>query len=139
VDSYPEKIVGEVAGTIRTLFGMTRHRRLSDHLADSLRLYAAAQQYPDLADAASDLAKIVDLQAAKLLTVVTDRPRRWDWPTCIVSLILAAICTAIVWAMSAWWKVTHEGWGIGLELVLAFFTVIFLVVSLQALFQRQSA
>lgn len=132
-------IIREVTGTIRTLFGMTRHNRLSDHIGDSVRLYEQVEQHEELKEAARDLAKVVNLQAAQLLAVVTDRPRRWDWSTFSGGVILAALSGFIAWLMWKPWGLTSQWWGTVLVVFVLFFTAVCVAVSIQALLQRQPA
>jgi hypothetical protein len=101
MDKSPGRIVGELAGAVRTAFGMTRHNRLSDHLANSLQLYAAAQEHPALDEAASKLARVVNLQADQLLQVVTNRPRRWDWSTFLGGSVITVPLGVVTWALWA--------------------------------------
>jgi hypothetical protein len=101
--------IGEFAGAIRELLGLTRHNRLRDQLRNSLELFALVQQHSkELPDASNALAEIVTLQATRLLAIVKpERARRWDWGEFVVGLVITAIA---LWGEWRLWSLQHSWW-----------------------------
>jgi hypothetical protein len=128
--------VSEFAGAVRGFLGLTPHSRLREQLRDSLGLFVLAKQHPELTEATDDLVKVIKVQATRLLALVDpDRPRRWDWGTFAVGLTFTA---GLLWAEWTVWHHRNNWWGIPLLIFTAFWIVVFLIVSFQALFQRRS-
>jgi hypothetical protein len=110
---------------------------MRDQIRDSLGLFDLAKKHPELADASADLAKVITIQAGRLLGVIEpDRPRRWDWGQFGVGIGFSA---GIAWAEWAAWSHRSSWWGVPALWIGAAFLVVVLLVSFQSLFERRSA
>jgi hypothetical protein len=130
--------VTAIAGAVRSFFGLTRHHRIREQLRDTVGLFAMVKEYPELKEAEADLAQVVKIQARRLRAVIEPErpPRKWEWGTFGVG----AVCTLVLVAAEWWlWGYRAEWWAIVLLVLVGVVILVFLIVSLQALFQRQSA
>ncbi len=86
---------GEVSGAIRALFGLSRRSRTREHLREDVALYAALVEHEALEIPSETLAKVIEIQANRLLDVVTKRRRDWNWPSFVLAEVIAGIAAWI--------------------------------------------
>ena len=96
--------VGELAGVLRTMFGLTRRNRLRDQIREMVGLLKEMDGYAALAGAATNVAAVIDLQSAQLLEAHQATKRKWNWPSFVVAEGLAALTTWAAWAL---WPLHH--------------------------------
>ena len=90
------------------MLGLTRRNRLRDHMRENVTLYGALKHYDELSGAASEIAKLIDLQAKGMLEVHTASGRQWNWGSSALSLVLAGLSgflCYVLWPLSDWWRV----------------------------------
>ena len=93
--------VGELAGFIRAMFGLTRRNRLRDQIRETLSLFAAVAQYDRLAEPAERLAKVIELETEHLLAAHQTNRRDWNWASSVLSEAIAGLTA---WGAIALWK-----------------------------------
>jgi hypothetical protein len=126
----------DIAGALRTFLGLTRHNRLREQLRDTLGLFSLAKEHAELGQVRDNLTEIATLQSQRLLALVKDdRKRQWNWGTFWVGFVFTGLG---VWGEFWLWSF-HQNWWFWFPfVVLGFFDLVFVIVSLQALFQRRS-
>lgn len=127
--------VGELAGVVRSMFGLTRHNRLRDQLRDTIALYQLAAASENLEQSTSNLRQVVDLQTARLLAITSQNRRKWAWGGSILALVIAGVFAIpgvyLLREPSSWWVVV-------LLTVDALVVFTFVVASVGVLVQRPS-
>jgi hypothetical protein len=129
----------EFAAGLRTALGLTRHGRLRGQLRDSLELFAKSKEHSELQKATEDLSHVINLEAGRLRSLVEPEkpPRKWDWGGATVGSVLAVLIAILEWRLV--WPHIAEWWAVVLAIGGGLTILVFVIVSAQLLFERQSA
>jgi Flp pilus assembly protein TadB len=125
--------VGEVAGVIRTMFGMTRPNRVRDHIKELTELYAALDSHPRLSSSAEKVAGVIEQMTGRLVDAHRGSARQWNWPSCIASWIIAGL---LIWALVVLYPAPFW-WSIVLFIVAAIGAVLFTTAGIKLLLDRK--
>src|SRR5438067_1607889 len=100
--------VGQFAGAVREVLGLTRHSRLRHQIDDTLDLFGKAKSHPELGQAAVFLGAAVQEQSRQLLvSILPGRRRKWNWSAFLGGLFVVAIAAGVDWLL---WQLSDHWW-----------------------------
>lgn len=101
--------IGEFAGTIQTMLGLTRRNRVRDHIAELADLYDKLKGDERLDAAANSIAAAINHQANQLESAHLAPQRKLNYGSAAWGLVLTAlaICGLVAaWRPHVWWTLT---------------------------------
>jgi hypothetical protein len=128
---------GEVGGALQVVLGLTRQRRLREHLGETIDLYAKAVVHDGLAGTTAHLAGLAERQATDLAAIRTRRPqRKWAFGLATIALVFAAIL-----ALPGYFALrAHHTWWTWLITVLdGCIVLLFVAVAVALLLERKES
>jgi hypothetical protein len=127
--------IGEIGGVIRTMLGLTRHSRLRDQIRGTVELYELTAKYDELSGPSADLAAVLAQQTKRLLETSGSTGRQWNWPSFIVSWMIAGLFGFVAYVLDSHWG---TWWGILLMVVVGLAGGLFALAGLIVLFQQKN-
>jgi hypothetical protein len=127
--------VGQLAGAVREVLGLTRHSRLRHQLDDTLDLYAKAKKEPELSEATALLALAIQEQSRQLLLSLLPR-KQLAWTAFLGASVVVAVAAAVDWVL---WHFKAHLWARIPFYSVAAFGGLVLLLGLIALFSGESA
>lgn len=135
----PSDAVNEVIGAVRGVLGLSRQSRLREQIKETTELYGKVKEHDELKAAATDIARVVTSQAARLLEGAEPGSKRaWAWGPFAIGLVFTLLVGAATWGLYR--LLDRTGWWLWLGIVpLGLFSLLCLAASFSLLLEPKPA